>query len=758
MAQIVHRAGPVTPRSHPVIHRFIHRYRFTQVRSPPADGAHMRDAGAIGVLSPFVGGTYYGSLVAGVGAAAQSYGRRLIAIQTLDAAAELTVTGGDPAFDAAVAWNRVSGFVALADAVRPEYLDRLARAGKPVVLVGHTVAGRERPTVLPDNGAGVRTVVTHLIRDHGCRRIAFTGQLAATDIRERYDAYTEVLAAHGLEPGVFLPAENNLESGVTWGAADLLRHGRPDALVAATDRNAISALRILTAAGLSCPDDILLTGFDNIDEAGLLHPQLASVRQPLDAMTQRAVDLLVRQLAGEQVPPGPHLSPTQFVPRSSCGCTSFAERLPPLAASDGRQRLSRRLAAVLPAAEADAAARDAQVAERAAAATADGLVAAAGGDSSRIAGAACELQGLLALNPNPETLRVIFRAVQEYADGLPTGDAAATARVGHGVQAIMMSVGRSHARVQLADQLHLRSLISINYTLGMALLHRRDVEPRDPSWLGLTTATAGSIALRGPGGELVRTPGWRRHAGPPIPPGPTAIASFPPVELLEAAEPGETTFVVRAKVGDSDRGWLALVDIVENRVEDGREMVNQCAALLTAALDRRDQEEQLRREAESDRLTGLPNRSSFAGSLDGAIERSLRGRPAVVLFLDLDGFKRVNDSMGHHLGDLLLTEVADRLRDRLRGGDVAARFGGDEFLVLLDDVAPGPALDELIGRIRDAIRAPYHLGDRVVRVDVSIGSAECVPGATVQQLLQEADISMYRAKAAGKNAAARPAA
>jgi len=71
----------------------------------------------------------------------------------------------------------------------------------------------------------------------------------------------------------------------------------------------------------------------------------------------------------------------------------------------------------------------------------------------------------------------------------------------------------------------------------------------------------------------------------------------------------------------------------------------------------------------------------------------------------------------------------------------------------LAELVPG-----IIHRIRDAIRAPYHLGDRVVRVDVSIGSAECVPGATVQQLLQEADISMYRAKAAGKNAAARPAA
>jgi hypothetical protein len=360
--------------------------------------------GRVGVLAPFVGGTYYGSLVAGrAGALAprtQSYGRRLIAIQTLDAAADLTVNGGDPAFDAAVSWDHVSGFVALADAVRPEYLARLARAGKPVVLVGHTVAGLDLPAVLSDNGAGIRAAVTHLIREHGCRRIAFTGYLAATDIRERYDAYLEVLDAHGLEPGVFLPARNNVESGITWTAEDLLRHGRPDALVAATDRNAITALQVLAAAGLRCPDDILLTGFDNIDEASLLRPELATVGQPLDAMSRRAVDLLIRQLDGEDVPPGsvPAAHPfraAQLVrlhefrraaPGAGGGRRAAASRpraWPACCRRRGRRRRERGV----------------QAAERAAATTADALVAAAAGDSSLIGPAADELQALLAAQP-----------------------------------------------------------------------------------------------------------------------------------------------------------------------------------------------------------------------------------------------------------------------------------------------------------------------------------------------------------------------
>ncbi|MEV6850125.1 GGDEF domain-containing protein [Actinoplanes sp. NPDC051411] len=681
----------------------------------------MDAAGAIGVLAPFVGGTYYGRLVAGVQAAARAAGRRTIAIQTLDAAADLTVNGGNPAFEAPVAWDHIGGFIAFADAVDRDYLLALERAGKPVVLVGHSVAGLDRPSVLADNSAGMRAAVTHLIREHGCRRLAFTGYLAASDIRERFETYAEVLREHGLQPDVFLPAVNNVESGITWTARDFLRDGRPDALVAATDRNAIGAQRVLAESGLSCPGDYQLTGFDNVDQASFVRPELASIAQPLDAMSRLAVDLLLRGGAGI------HRLPTRFVPRTSCGCTAFATRLPDLAVADPRERLLRRLAGVVPVgSDADAL--------LAATLAADAFDAAASGDPTGVVTAADELYALLAAAPTQETLRVICRAVQEYA---PADGPAARA-----VQDVVLFLGRSYHRVQLGDQLHLRSLISVNYTLGMALLHRRDADPRDASWLSMTPATAGSIALRAPSGELVRTEGWRRFPGATIPAGPTTVEAFPPAELVAAAEPGETVFVVRAKVGDSDRGWLALVDTVEHRVEDGRELVNQCASLLTVALDLRDQEAQLLRAAHSDRLTGLPNRSSFTASLEAAV-----GRPAALLFLDLDGFKLVNDTLGHHAGDRLLVCVAERLGQCLRAGDVAARFGGDEFLVLLDEVGPGPVLDDLVTRIRSAICTPYRLGDRTAQVGVSIGWADCATGTSAEQLLQDADTAMYRAKA-----------
>ncbi|MBL7255577.1 substrate-binding and GGDEF domain-containing protein [Paractinoplanes lichenicola] len=685
----------------------------------------MGTGGSVGVLAPFVGGTYYGSLVAGTVAAAASHGRPLIAIQTLDAAADLTVSGGNPAFDAPVAWDHIGGYVVFADAVDAGHLRRLGRAGKPVVLVGHTVDGLDRPVVLADNDNGMRAAVTHLIRAHGCSRIAFTGFLEASDIRERYEAYLAVLREHGLTPGPLLPATSNVEVGIEWTADDLLRDGKPDALVAATDRNAIGAQRMLAASGLHCPDDYQLTGFDDLDVAAFVRPELASVAQPLDAMSRLGVDLLVREMRGEAVRRGEHRLPTRFVPRTSCGCTAFAERLPDLPEADPRRRLAARLAGVMvfgSRLDPDATA----------VLVADAL------EAGVVVPAAHELQTLLAASPTQETLRVLCRAVQEYAGAAPVDP--------RGVQDIVMFLGRSYNRLQLGDQLHLRSLISVNYDLSITLLHRRDADPGDPSWLALTPATAGSIALRDRNGDLVRTPGWRRHPGPPIPAGPTTVEAFPPVELLDIAGP---TFVVRAKVGDSDRGWLALVDKVENRVDDGRELVNQCAALLTVALDLREQEAQLRWAAQSDRLTGLPNRTSFTAALPAAV-----GHPGAVLFLDLDGFKKVNDTLGHHAGDELLTRVAARLRQCLRPTDLAARFGGDEFVILLTDSVPGPDQDQLVERLRATISAPYRIGDRTARIGVSIGVADCATGTSAEQLLRDADTAMYRVKAARRVPAA----
>jgi diguanylate cyclase (GGDEF)-like protein/PAS domain S-box-containing protein len=169
--------------------------------------------------------------------------------------------------------------------------------------------------------------------------------------------------------------------------------------------------------------------------------------------------------------------------------------------------------------------------------------------------------------------------------------------------------------------------------------------------------------------------------------------------------------------------------------------------------DRKVLEERLRRNALHDSLTGLPNRALFVERLAGALDAAAsQRRPhdaegVTVLFIDLDGFKEVNDTRGHAAGDQLLVAVAERLRAAIRSHDTAARLGGDEFVVLLHTRAL-PTVLHVVDRIQRAIAQPVALPGAAVSVTASVGVAMGLPGEiTGDALLRDADRAMYRAKA-----------
>ena len=162
-------------------------------------------------------------------------------------------------------------------------------------------------------------------------------------------------------------------------------------------------------------------------------------------------------------------------------------------------------------------------------------------------------------------------------------------------------------------------------------------------------------------------------------------------------------------------------------------------------------EDELAHQAFHDSLTGLANQALFRDRVGHALLRVGRDSSTLaVLFLDLDDFKTVNDSLGHTAGDELLRSVAARLRSCLRATDTAARLGGDEFAVLIEECRPGEA-EALAGRILDVLRQPTRLVGQEVFVSASIGIALTSGGATTDQLLRNADLAMYRAKRDGKN-------
>ncbi len=185
--------------------------------------------------------------------------------------------------------------------------------------------------------------------------------------------------------------------------------------------------------------------------------------------------------------------------------------------------------------------------------------------------------------------------------------------------------------------------------------------------------------------------------------------------------------------------------------EGGR--VVRVAGSLTDATERKQFEERLRYEALHDELTGLPNRVLFLNRVNHSIRRSKRrfARPFAVLFLDLDGFKVVNDSLGHDVGDRLLIEVADRLRECVRPGDTVARLGGDEFTILLEETEDPREAEAVADRIQRELSRPWMLDGHDIVISTSIGIANGSGGShTPEELIRDADTAMYRAKTEGK--------
>lgn len=171
--------------------------------------------------------------------------------------------------------------------------------------------------------------------------------------------------------------------------------------------------------------------------------------------------------------------------------------------------------------------------------------------------------------------------------------------------------------------------------------------------------------------------------------------------------------------------------------------------IVTVGVDvteRRLEEASLRRRAESDPLTGLLNRAALFDALE-ARARDKSGGSFGILFGDLDGFKDANDQHGHHVGDLVLSEVAQRLRGAVGDQDQVARFGGDEFVILCPDGNPS-RLAALAARVENVVERPIATPHGYLRLGISIGTSIGEPGATVDEVMHAADKAMYAVKLA----------
>ncbi len=241
---------------------------------------------------------------------------------------------------------------------------------------------------------------------------------------------------------------------------------------------------------------------------------------------------------------------------------------------------------------------------------------------------------------------------------------------------------------------------------------------------------------------------------------PAAFAGVPFVDLVEPAARAELERVAgevrsgrspgarfEARVRQAEgRGRWALIALSHAAAEEGDRLVVQVEDIH----ERKVVEAKLAHQATHDTLTGLPNRLQLLALMAAAFEAR---EPMALLFIDLDRFKWVNDSLGHEAGDVLLVEVADRLRRVLRPGDVVARLGGDEFVVLAHGVHLASTAVAMADRIADTLRRPVALPHgRESYAGASIGIAIAGPEDAPETLLRDADTAMYQAKAQGGGA------
>jgi diguanylate cyclase (GGDEF)-like protein/PAS domain S-box-containing protein len=212
--------------------------------------------------------------------------------------------------------------------------------------------------------------------------------------------------------------------------------------------------------------------------------------------------------------------------------------------------------------------------------------------------------------------------------------------------------------------------------------------------------------------------------------------------------------LIEFRLRHSDDFWLHVETLRTNLLHDPN--VKGIVLNTRDVSERKAFEEQLAHQAFHDSVTGLANRALFKDRVEHALERQTRAdRPVSVLFMDLDDFKTINDSLGHAAGDRLLGEVGERVKGKLRTADTAARLGGDEFAVLLEDGGDGVGAADVAARILTSLDAPFHLEGKEVFVRASIGIATAdherhkgPEGA--EELLRNADVAMYMAKESGK--------
>jgi diguanylate cyclase (GGDEF)-like protein len=714
------------------------------------------------VLTPSLGGDFFGDILTGLAREVVGADGRIVVVETLQEDAPRDEVGAPGTFSTRTGWEVADGVVSITTAVGASYLRALRAAGKPIVLLSSTqMGGFDAPMVRPDNMDGARGAVEHLL-GHGHERIGFVGNLAQRDIAERFEAYREVLAERGLDhdASLLFEASDNGEAGGAAAAHKVMAaKKRPTALMVATDRNALGLIAEFAAAGISVPGDIAVVGYDSIASGAFASPPLTSVDPRFDEVGSLAGRLVVGAIAGTEA------AAEVFTPdaavlhvRETCGCAAVERRSVALGADAqgraGTEYAHEQLEAVLLREwRTGDDQMDAEIRKSAAAIASEAISLLERGDDATTAEIDDFAGRLLRNTSRPRTLRRFAAALTDYARAVASVDSDTSEAFGGLPPQLAIGLWKAQSGAFLREAEATDIAVAEQYAVDAGLLDTIGADPRDLAWIVGTHVKGAALALWVDDKSSGRLEVVGKYDPAGVMPGllDTVIASeaFPPRGLVDSASALAREVCVVVPVSTRDRDWGLLAVVAEIDPTTARETYQHWAALLCAALESQRRQEEIKRSALFDTLTGLPNRQLFVQQVDQALARWKRSStPFSVLFLDLDGFKLINDSLGHQMGDRVLQAVGKQIKSVLREMDTAARFGGDEFVILLSDTDASNAV-VAARRVQSTLAAVHEFDGHEIVTRASIGVASSdIEYFSAEEVLRDADAAMYRAKAA----------
>jgi len=727
----------------------------------------------IGVIAPQLDGEYYGRMIPIIHQYVRSKNGQLFAVQSAGD------TLGITALQEPVAFHIVDAWISMLPADNVSFATFLEQSGKPVVSVGFSSGASEARSVVIPNRESMKQAVLHLIDVHGLREIAYIGSRRQHDLEERYEGYRSALAERGLaiEETLIAMTDDNFAEGGALAAERLLDGGASfAAIVAATDWNALGAIDALQRRGYAVPQDIAVIGFGDIDQAAVSAPALTTVRQPLEALAGEAVRKIFALLEGADIADGPTYVPAPFVPRLSCGCAAEGERADPPA--DSFMQLSSSLHQIT--------ANNFKMTQ--------GLILAAKEEKIHISKLFWNLShwGCLALweNDGSGGRRLVVRQTfSKRGDPLPPEGEAfrledfppsryypPEARPGgrdmviiHPVKSELQDWGYLALASPVdpmsgivANDLSRHSFTILAVALERELLFDQIRSIAEKLEIVSRTTNDGIWDWDLENDRI----DWNSRARKML-----SGAAVPVTEdretFLELVHPedrpavddafrqpfgGDEPIQLEFRIRGLDEGvvWVYLAgDVV--RDADGR--ARRVIGSLTDITEKKANEARIIQLAYHDTLTGLPNRLLFQERLRKAMEdREQHGGQLAVFMIDLDRFKIVNDTLGHQVGDNLLRQVSDTLRECIGDGDTIARLGGDEFIVLLPFIEGEEEAALVADRMLRKLSEPFFLEEMEFFLSASIGvSLYPAHGVDSETLIKFADMAMYQTKKHGGN-------